>query len=134
MDYDVREKFEDLFTAMDKYFDDKWESGLKRLYQRKKRAIKDGMHEVLVFTQARLAPEILDFLQRNMHIIVEVVIRVAEEYADNPNVSGEFKRQIAIDRSADLITEVDFDNQWVNLLIELVVTILKTQGVIGAKK
>jgi len=112
----------DIFTRMSKYIQEKWKkSGLRRLRQRINRAIRCGIDEL---------PDIINFVRDNLDLAMTVALEIAKEYAEHPNTSGSFKKEIATDRIKEHLGEIKYREHWIQFLIEVAVAILKSKKLI----
>lgn len=103
---------------------------LKKLAKRIGAATHAGVDEVLVFIQVNILPELVVFIKDNLALAMRVVFDIAKQYAENPNVSGSFKRELARDKIVENIPNIQYQSYWIQLLIEIAVAILKNKKVI----
>jgi hypothetical protein len=61
-----------------------------------------------------------------MALAMKICVQIAKDSANNPNMSGSYKRELAMDRVKAELPNVNYGSSWVGLLIELAVVILKS--------
>jgi len=104
-------------------------SKTKKIFEKIKEKLADMFHDFFDWFQENVQPELLDFLDDNKDLAMEIVIKVAKDFAGKPShlkfdsaykaLSGEFK---------DNVGNLTIDNQWIRLLIELAVAAAKASG------
>ena len=91
--------------------------------------LKEMFHDFVDWIQENLAPELKNFLEDNMDLAMEIVVKVAKEYAGKPShIKFDSVYNALEEEFKDNTGNLTIDNQWIRLIIELAVSAAKASG------
>lgn len=104
-------------------------SKAKKIFEKIKEKLSDMFHDFFDWFQENVKPELLDFLDDNRDLAMKIIIAVAKDFAGKPShLKFDSAYDALVDEFKDNAGSLTVDNQWIRLLIELVVAAAKASG------
>lgn len=104
-----------------------WQEKVRGFFKGTKKVI----NQFMAWFKVNVEPSLLEFLETNKDIAIQIVLEVAEDFAD-ASASNAAKRKEALSRIDDHLLEslpdLKTPDHWLSLLLEIAVAVLKASG------